>query len=292
MIHVGTCGYSYRDWVGPFYPRKPGEEAYALCFAVPMETPGLKFICREPYDNGRRVFDRPLSSRFDEEDALAVFDNVLVPWERVFIKADIEASNYILSQVPGYALLQAVIRGMVKLRFLAGLACYLAETIGRADAPHVQAQLGELVAYAELLGGLVRASMQEVAAARREGAPLRSLAAALWVFIPQAQMRAAEVIRQVSGSGLIMTPTEQDFANPEIAPYVERYLQGKGVPAKSRVQLFKLAWDMIGEQFGSRQLQYEWFYAGDPLFTRARFYRSPVVGQYKAMVEKLLQTEK
>ena len=105
-------------------------------------------------------------------------------------------------------------------------------------------------------------------------------------------MRAAEVIRQVSGSGLIMTPTEQDFANPEIAPYVERYLQGKGVPAKSRVQLFKLAWDMIGEQFGSRQLQYEWFYAGDPLFTRARFYRSPVVGQYKAMVEKLLQTEK
>ena len=148
------------------------------------------------------------------------------------------------------------------------------------------------MAYAELLGGLVRASMQEVAAARREGAPLRSLAAALWVFIPQVQMRAAEVIRQVSGSGLIMTPTEQDFANPEIAPYVERYLQGKGVPAKSRVQLFKLAWDMIGEQFGSRQLQYEWFYAGDPLFTRARFYRSPVVGQYKAMVEKLLQTEK
>ena len=284
--------FSNELWVGPFYPRKPGEEAYALCFAVPMETPGLKFICREPYDSGRRVFDRPLSSRFDEEDALAVFDNVLVPWERVFIKADIEASNYILSQVPGYALLQAVIRGMVKLRFLAGLACYLAETIGRADAPHVQAQLGELVAYAELLGGLVRASMQEVAAARREGAPLRSLAAALWVFIPQAQMRAAEVIRQVSGSGLIMTPTEQDFANPEIAPYVERYLQGKGVPAKSRVQLFKLAWDMIGEQFGSRQLQYEWFYAGDPLFTRARFYRSPVVGQYKAMVEKLLQTEK
>ena len=78
-----------------------------------------------------------------------------------------------------------------------------------------------------------------------------------------------------------------DFSND-----VERYLQGKGVPAKSRVQLFKLAWDMIGEQFGSRQLQYEWFYAGDPLFTRARFYRSPVVGQYKAMVEKLLQTEK
>ena len=45
-------------WVGPFYPRKPGEESYALCFAIPMDTPGLKFICREPYDSGRSVFDR------------------------------------------------------------------------------------------------------------------------------------------------------------------------------------------------------------------------------------------
>ncbi|HEV8712608.1 MAG TPA: 4-hydroxyphenylacetate 3-hydroxylase C-terminal domain-containing protein [Candidatus Binatia bacterium] len=53
----------------------------------------------------------------------------------------------------------------------------------------------------------------------------------------------------------------------------------------------KLAWDMLGEQFGSRQLQYGWFYAGDPLFTRARFYRSPVVAQYKGMVDRLMQNK-
>jgi aromatic ring hydroxylase len=47
------------------------------------------------------------------------------------------------------------------------------------------------------------------------------------------------------------------------------------------VQLFKLARDLIGDQFGSRQAQYEYFYAGDPYFNRARFYRSPVVQQYK-----------
>lgn len=277
-------------WVGPFYPRKPSEELYALCFALPMDTPGLKFICRETYDSGRSAFDRPLSSRFDEEDALAVFDEVLVPWERVFINGDIGAWSYIFSaHVPAYALLQAVIRGTVKLRFLTGLACHIAETIGRNEAPHFQAQLGELVANAELLGGLIRALAQEVAAARREGAPPRSLGATIWVFIPKAQIRAVEVIRQLSGSGLIATPTEKDFENPEIAPYVERYLRGKNVPAKRRVQLFKLAWDMIGEQFGGRQLQYEWCYAGDPLFTHARFYRSSVVSQYKEMVERLLQ---
>jgi 4-hydroxyphenylacetate 3-monooxygenase len=55
------------------------------------------------------------------------------------------------------------------------------------------------------------------------------------------------------------------------------------------VQLFKLAWDMIGEPFGSRQLQYEWFYSGDPVFTRQRFYRSPISREFKAMVTRLLK---
>ncbi|MGC1400120.1 4-hydroxyphenylacetate 3-hydroxylase family protein [Candidatus Binatus sp.] len=277
-------------FVGPFYPRGVGDEAYALCFAIPMNTPGLKFICRESYDKGRSRFDRPLSGRFDEEDALAVFDDVCVPWERVFIDGDIAASNDFISKVPGYALLQCIIRGMVKLKFLTGLACYLAEAVGRSEAVHVQAQLGELVANVEILTGLVRAAVSEVAAARRERRAVRTLAAALWVFCPQSQMRAAEVIRQVAGSGLIMTPTEKDFANSEIAGFIEQYFQGKGVDARRRVQLFKLAWDMIGEQFGSRQLQYEWFYAGDPYFTRSRFYKSPVVAEYKALVDRLLGT--
>ena len=86
-----------------------------------------------------------------------------------------------------------------------------------------------------------------------------------------------------------MTPSEKDFANPEIAAYLEKYLRGKDITARDRVQLFKLAWDMIGEQFGSRQLQYEWFYSGDPYFTRQRFYRSPMVKEYKDIVTRLLK---
>jgi len=275
-------------WVGPFYPRKPGEERYALCFAIPIDTEGLKFICREPYDAGRSAFDRPVSSRFDEEDALAVFDDVLVPWERVFINGDIEASNSYLMYGARHALLQGAIRGIVKLRFMTGLACQVAEAIGRASAPHVQAQLGELVAKVELGNGLLQAAAHEVAAAAGKGMSLRILASTVWVFIPEAQVRAAELIRQLSGSGLILTPSEKDFRNPEISRYLEKYLQGTNLTAQERVRLFKLAWDMLGEQFGSRQLHYEWFYAGDPMFTRSRFYYSPAVNTYKAMVDRLL----
>ena len=276
-------------WVGPFYPRREGEEDYTLCFAIPCSTPGLKFVCREPYDAGRGDFDRPLTSHYDEEDSLAVFDDVTVPWERMFIYRDIAIFNSILVRRPGYAQLQGCIRGLAKLKLLAGLACQIAETIGRTDAVHVQAQLGELIANVELVGGLVRAAAEEVATARREKLAHRSVAANLWVMIPQCQVRAIQVIRELSGSGLIMTPSEKDFANPEIAAYLEKYLRGKDTSARDRVRLFKLAWDMIGEQFGSRQLQYEWFYAGDPYFTRQRFYRSPMAREYKNIVSRLLK---
>lgn len=279
-------------WVGPFYPRRAGEEDYTLCFAIPCATPGLKFICREPYDRGRSDFDRPLSTHYDEEDSLAVFDDVTVPWERMFIYRDVAIFNSILVRRPGYAQLQACIRGLAKLKLLAGLACHIAEAIGRTDAIHVQAQIGELIANVELVGGLVRAAAQEVSAARRERLTHRSVAATLWVLIPQCQVRAIQVIRELSGSGLIMTPSENDFANPEIAGYLEKYLHGKNATARDRVQLFKLAWDMIGEQFGSRQLQYEWFYAGDPYFTRQRFYRSPMAKEYKDIVSRLLNGRK
>jgi anthranilate 3-monooxygenase (FAD)/4-hydroxyphenylacetate 3-monooxygenase len=105
-------------------------------------------------------------------------------------------------------------------------------------------------------------------------------------------MRAPETLRQVGGSGLIMTPTARDFANPEIAVHLEKYLQGKNIAARDRVELFKLAWDMIGDSFGSRQLQYEWCYSGDPYFTRARFYHSPIAKEFKAMVTGLLERNK
>jgi 4-hydroxyphenylacetate 3-monooxygenase len=284
--------FSNELWVGPFMPRRPGEEDYALCFAIPCNTPGLKFICREPYDRGRSSFDRPLSSQYDEEDSLAVFDDVLVPWERIFIYRDIEIFNSILLNRPGYTQLQAVIRGLAKLKLLTGLAYHIAEAIGRADALHVQAQIGELVANVELVAGLVRAGAEEVAASTRRRLAHRSTSAALWVLVPQCQTRAIQVIRELSGSGLIMTPTEKDFANQEIVAYLEKYLLGKSVAALDRVQLFKLAWDLVGEQFGARQLQYEWFYAGDPYFTRQRFFQSPAASEYKEIVTRLLQSPK
>src|SRR5262249_28688948 len=124
-------------WVGPFYPRKPGEERYALCFAIPIDTQGLKFICREPFDAGRSAFDRPVSSRFDEEDALAVFDDVLVPWDGSSSTRTLRLQILFSCMGPAMRRYKVPFVESLNWRFMTSLACHVAEAIGRASATHV-----------------------------------------------------------------------------------------------------------------------------------------------------------
>jgi len=78
----------------------PDNVPFAFAFAIPIATPGLKMICRDTYDNGKSTFDAPLASRFEEMDAVVIFDNVFVPWERVFMYRDKDmAMKGIISEV-------------------------------------------------------------------------------------------------------------------------------------------------------------------------------------------------
>jgi aromatic ring hydroxylase len=311
---------SHELWVGPYMPRKPGEEDYALSFAVPVATAGLKFVCREPYDTGQSRFDRPLSGRFDEGDAIAIFNDVLVPWERVFAARDVETHNLMAPAFPGYLTLQAVIRGTVKLRFLTGLACLIARAIGRTEMPRYQEMLGELIGSVELAEGLVSATAHDVLynanhpLGTEEARAVTSVVSlgvmpglgtlfgvsgrgmvgisAVRLFFPQAMTRAIDTIRLMGSSGLIMTPTEKDFAHPDLQEFLPRHLRGRDMSAQERVQVMKLAWDIIGTQFGGRQFMYEWFFAGDPISSRIVYYGTDRRKECTALAQHLLDSLK
>lgn len=300
-------------FVGAFMPRQPGEEKLAVSFAVPVATEGLKFIARESYARGRSVFDRPLSERYDEGDALAVFDNMFVPWERVFVAGDIVAHNAMMPMYPGYLALQANIRGRGKLRFMTGLASKMANVIGRSEVQRYQEMLGELFALNELADGLIDACAEEVRDRSAEelarqtdptfnlqevagklmavfGSPGKSniAMAMLRFFVPQVNAKVNGFIRLLGSSSLVLTATEADFANPDITADLERYMSGAGVSARERVQVMKLAWDAVATEFGGRQELYEIFFAGDPALACQLFYRSPRRADYEALVDRLL----
>lgn len=258
---------------------KPGDERYALAFAVPIDTPGLRILCREPMQDGTRsLFDHPLASRFEEMDAVLVFHDVLVPWDRVFLYNNVEAANLLypktgIAQQPAH---QTGVRGLIKLQFATEVAVRLADSIGVDVYLNVQNDLGELIQSVESIRALLRIAEQECdvlpsGEIMPGWVPLETIRG----LLPKMYPRAVEVLQIIGAGGLLMSPTGADFANPELVEDMEKYYAGRsGISGKERVRLFKLAWDLCGEAFGQRLLQYERYYTGDPIRKRAIFYNN------------------
>jgi anthranilate 3-monooxygenase (FAD)/4-hydroxyphenylacetate 3-monooxygenase len=249
---------------------KPGDEAYAMSFAMPMDAPGVRLICREPFDEGgRSAFDHPLATHFEEPDALLIFDDVLVPWDRVFLHGNVQLGNelYGTTALRNHTGHQTGVRAIAKMQLAVGVAMALTESVKSNSFLHVQQMLGECIGYIELAKSCVSRSIHEYeqtgnGTVRPAFAPLQALRGMMSTAYP----RIIEVLQKVGAGGLLMMPTAADFESEEIGADVRRYYQGaQGLAAEDRVRLFKLAWDLAGDAFGMRAMQYERYYAGDPV---------------------------
>ena len=144
--------------VANLQPLRPGEEALAFSCALPMNAPGLRVLSRKSYEaHAVSIYDNPLSSRFDENDALLYFDDVKVPWDRVFVHRDTDMCRAQFHDTPGHIFqnYQAQVRLSVKLKFLVGLAHKITEAIGTTNMPQVREQLGALAAHATVVESMV-----------------------------------------------------------------------------------------------------------------------------------------
>jgi 4-hydroxyphenylacetate 3-monooxygenase len=275
-------------------PLRPGEENYALSLAVPIASPGLRVIVRRPYADGApSVFDYPLSTRFDETDAVVVFDRVFVPWERVFIYRDVALTTAQFYETPAHLFgnHQAQIRFAVKSRFLTGLAHRIAEANGVDKLPPVHSMLGELASYSAMASGLVLAC--EAACVED---PRGFVYPAPTYLYANGWLQATyygtmlNTIRELTGAGFLQVPSSyRDYHNAEIGPDLHRFITSPGFESIERTKLFKLAWDLVGSEFAGRHAQYELFYAGSRSMTTAiRSYRSYDFAGAKALVDRCL----
>ena len=278
--------------VASLMPLQEGEERYAVTFAVPMNAKGLKQMCRRSYEeNAASVFDNPLSSRFDENDAILYFDEVKVPWERVFALRDPEVCRALFHTAPGHAMqnYQSMIRLTVKMRFLAGVARMVAETTGIVNFPQVREKLGQLTSETQMIEALVH-GME--AGARQVGsylAPTRNAVISALVLAQQLYPKVITTIRELAGGGLIMLPSDvRDFANPELADLIHKTQKSSVYSPEDRVKVLKLAWDAVGSEFGSRHTTYEMFYAAPNFMNQTMAFDSYDWDRAMEMVERML----
>ena len=273
-----------------------GKDAWrqAFSFALPCATPGMKFMCRESLDLGRSNFDHPLGARFEEMDALVFFDDVLVPWDRVFLLGDVEMCNNYSSatQSNTHTGQQVVNRTAVKTEFILGLTSLMAETLGSTQIPHVQERIGEIVVYLETLKACVRAAEAD-AKLNQWGVmcPAQGpLTAGRNLYSRTIYARLAEIVQLLGSSNLMALPVEADFDTP-VAPELERYLATDATGAKDRVRLFHLAWDVACSAFGGRQVLYERFFGRDPVQNAMLLYQSYDKTSAMDRVQRFLERE-
>lgn len=292
MLGTGTAiaDHVYLSCIAPL---GPGDEAYAIAATVPVGAPGVKVHSRRSYARASSsVYDYPMSSRFDETDSLVVFDDVFVPWEHVFAYRDRDVVRDQWWRTPAHVLgnNQAQIRFWTKLDFILGLTHRVATMNGSDRLPPVKSALGEMSAHVAMVAGLVKAQEQGHRI-DEHGVAWPGQAECSANIALQASMypKLMTMVRDLCGGGLIQLPSSvADFANPEIAADLERYVQSPGFPAQERVKLLKLVWDMVGSEFASRHLQYEMFYAGAPFITKMRMYDSFDFEPGSALVDQAL----
>jgi len=245
----------------------PADAPYSYAFAIQNDAPGLRYLCRTSLHNGGSVFDEPLAARYEEMDAVVVFDDVFVPNDRVFMLGHPELCNGFYSETGAAALMthQVLTRTIAKSQFFLGLAGEIASAIGIDGFQHIQEDLAELIIDVEIGRAMLRAAEAD-AAPNDWGVCLPKWqtlnAARNWY--PKVAQRFPQIIRKFSASGLMALPGAADIAS-DAAADIELYLQGKSVTGPERVRLFKLAFDASISGFSGRQALYEYFFFGDPV---------------------------
>jgi aromatic ring hydroxylase len=242
--------------VGAF-PRPGLKDEHVLYFSLPIATPGLRVVARQPYGDGK-PFDHPVSAFGDENDSMVIFDDVLVPWERVFSEiGDVSFCARVFPRISEWAHWSILCRLAVKAEVLAGLYALIPELIGRRSQPQSQEAVGEAIRYLVALRSFVYAA-EARASVSSSGLLMPD---PVIVTAGRAYRRITCYLHDIASQGLINVPTEGMLDNEIVGPVLEEALSSPSGAARERARLLRLAWDMVCDSYGGRQTLFELFNA-------------------------------
>jgi aromatic ring hydroxylase len=241
---------------------------FVLAFSIPTNSPGLKVFCREPVSRWFGSWGHPLLM-LDEQDCMLFFEDVLVPWENVFFLYESPTRVFGAGGQGGlevnYAGWANLTRAHFRMRLMCAVATMVAEAIGVIEFREVAAKLGEMITYTEMW----RHAMDGI----ENGHGGRGGGGGMGVWMADTSRRMTELMREICGSGILMQPSENDLANPEIRQYLDKYMRGKDVDVEYKSRLFRFAHELAMSSFGMRQEIYEYWHGGDPNRNRINLLR-------------------
>jgi 4-hydroxyphenylacetate 3-monooxygenase len=293
---LGTASvFCHETWCGNLQPLAAGQEKESITCVVPLNAPGVSIWSRKPFERyAVSEFDNPLATRFDETDSAVLFENVQVPWERVFCHDNVEMTRAIYVRTPGHAMAnhQANVRFLEKLKLILGIAGKIADMNNVAQVPMVQFTLGRLAAMEATLEGLI---MGQIGCGEDQAAGFHTVnhryvyAALHWCTNSHSEI--CDTVRELMGAGVFQMPADASVLDdPKLRESFETYWSVPGQPAKDRMKLTKLAWDLLGSDFAGRHMQYEKFYAGPGFVMNSYSHQSAPWSEWTGRVDDLMRS--
>jgi 4-hydroxyphenylacetate 3-monooxygenase len=246
-------------------PRNGLAPGQALFFAVPVAAAGLTFVCRQPLSH-QPAADYPLSARFDEMDAWAVFDKVRVPAERVFLAGDVALVARLWRNLLTLAYYHILIRLAVKADLFLGTASLIAEHLGLTGYQGIQENLADIARYRETIRAFVRAAEAEAITSETGIVmPRPHLLAVGHMYAVEHHHRLREIVLGIAGQSVLMAPSVADQCLMDLPS------PGHGGEDEARRRIFRLGWDLAGGAFAGRQYMFETFNGRDLTRNRLSF---------------------
>ncbi|MCS7234936.1 MAG: 4-hydroxyphenylacetate 3-hydroxylase N-terminal domain-containing protein [Armatimonadota bacterium] len=249
--HTTNAVYSNEILVLPTRAMTERDAAYAVAFAVPANTPGLTLVASPRGFGATSPFDNPLSSRYGITESLTVFDDVFVPWERVFLCGQWPYAGLLAKTFVEFHRFTAVSYKTPLLELLVGSAAWMADAQGIAGAGHVRDKLARLVMYAETVRGLSTAAAVEGRLEEGVFVPHVVLTNAAKYYFARGYHDAVRDVQDIAGGLVVTGPAEEDRNNPEVWSLIEPYLQGRaGVSGEARLRMMNLIRDLVASDLG------------------------------------------
>jgi 4-hydroxyphenylacetate 3-monooxygenase len=272
---------------------------YALGFICDLGSPNLKFICRTGFAGRAPPEDYPLSNKFDEVDALVIFDDVLIPWENVLFYRHTKAAAFIRATLHRYSAFAFVQRNLRLADMMIGAALFNVRQTGLDKQQAVQEKLAELAVYREGINAHLTAA---IALAQKSPAgllmPNQSLLYTGRVLACSQLHHMMHIARELCGGQICVTPDKATFDSPETKPWLDKfYSVNENWIAEDRRKLLAFARDLLNSDYAGHRLTFQLFAQSPPFAHLAAVYRNfdwegplEFVRQAAGLSDRVMQT--
>ena len=251
-VHTSVSTNAHEIIVLPTRNLSAGEEAYAVACAVPADAPGLTMLA-SGYGRSGNAFEHPISAKHKMMETLTVFDDVKVPWDRVFLNGEVDMAGPLAKAFVEFHRFTAVSYKLPLVDLFVGASHLMAEYNGILRAGHVRDKLAKLISYAQICRGMTREAAREATVVDGVAVPDAELINIAKLYFATNYHQALAWVQDIAGGLLATGPSAEDLDDPKLGALIDKYLGAAGAPARDRLRLMNLIAEITATDFGGYQ---------------------------------------